>query len=54
MYEMTSLPDILLFVCLTIFQLYSASTNPIVPGGRGRTEGQGTGRVGNFVAEPMK
>ena len=31
--------------------IYSASTNPIVPG---VGEGQGTGRAGNFVAKPMK
>ena len=37
-YEMTSLPDILFFVFLTIFQLYIAPVRTlfIVPGRRGR------------------
>ena len=32
-YEMTSVP---FFVCLDIFEIFSASTNPIVPGSGGR------------------
>ena len=51
-YEMTSLPDRLCFVFRTIFQLYIAPVPILLYQGVG--EGQGTGRVGNFVAEPMK